>query len=264
MFGVKMTNENKAMLKFDEVVLDWATLSKIPKAQLAFLSMLMMASNEINSLLRAYSVQDHDTEAGTPTQSISTGSKLFFARMLSQKLFEVIALIKGKDAWNKTNDELLVRLRTPALKQFEIIATKEGHQIAQVRRDNCSSHYSLAAAKKNIDHVNPESDFTLYIEQSEGNSYYCMGDSIGFSGNFTTSRLPVKNVNNHELLGIWLDWTTDVLSWLRQISAEYAYEILPKQAWENAKLHQVYWVDPKLVGVIGIAKAPIFLRNPRN
>ena len=66
MFGVKMTNENKAMLKFDEVVLDWATLSKIPKAQLAFLSMLMMASNEINSLLRAYSVQDHDTEERQP------------------------------------------------------------------------------------------------------------------------------------------------------------------------------------------------------
>jgi len=159
---------------------------------------------------------------------------------------------------------LVKEFKNDALYRFEELSKGCGFSIARSLRDDCTSHYSLSAAKKNVPSLEDDADLTFYIHKTEGNSFALAGEHVVFHERFRTGRLPKTEGSVEDQFGVWLDWCLQALKWLKKTCAEFLFLVLPEHVVKKMKWTQMYWPDPSIFGELGKSKAPIFLHEPRN
>lgn len=253
---------NKAFLRFDELSVSSSELKKLPQDQIAFLALLCCCCNEVNTLLRLYSMHSNSvSEEYDVVKNVDLATKLFLARTLSAKLFEVLQLFEGKNGWHKTKDKVVLEFRKAALQQLDEMDAKEGKDIAATLRNECTNHYSLSAARQKSHNMAEGRNFTFYMHKLEGNSFYQLGEDLIFSDSFQSGRWRGGAERTKKDLGIWLDWTITVTNWLKEKCVEFFVLTVPESAFGRLDQHQVYFVDPSLVGALDVSKVPLFLRE---
>lgn len=254
----------RGFIKFEEIPLKGRHLKELPKDQAAMLALLSCAYNEVNVLLRLYTLNAYDVDDPKPAHLVSMATKMFLARTLSAKLFEVVELLNGKQAWNKTSDPTIVAFKETALSKFLNISGGEGFRVAKSLRHECTNHYSLKATKKNLVGLDDDADLTFYIHKTEGNSFALAGERVVFQQRFLDGRFGHSSdeaeLNYFEL---WLDWSLQALRWLKETCADYIFRVLPKHVSQNIKWNQVYWPDLEILGELGKSKAPVFMTEAR-
>lgn len=251
----------KALIKFDELPLRGSDLKNIPRDQAAFLAVLFCATNEVNLLLRLYSLYARHPASGSPEALSGQMTQLFLARTLSSKLYEVIELLNGKTSWYRTNDQVIKIFQEKYSESLREHSDSDGFAIARTLRNDCTSHYSLAAARKNIESLDDSLDCTTYLHENEGNSFSLLGENVVFNERFRVGRLPGEQDANEEKLGVWLDWTIATTAWLKKISADFAVTVLPDDVQFRLRENQLHWPDPSYVGDLSRTFAPVFLRS---
>lgn len=255
---------NKALVKFNEFSLPSSELKKLPEEQAAFLALLFCCNNEINILLRTYSLYSSAEEQDVQlVRTFDLGTKLFLARTVSTKVFELIELLEGKKKWQRSDDALIEKFRAEALERLEKETSPTGRMIARALRDDGSSHYSLAATTKNVKSSADDRDYKFYMHAMEGNSFAQLGEDLVFSERFRTGRLPGASDAVASHLGEWLDWTMDVVAWLRKVCFDFFSIVIPDEALTDWRANRVYWLEPNSVGKLGTSQAPLFLRSPK-
>lgn len=255
--------EVKGFLRFDEMLIEGRHLKGVPADQAAFMSLLLCAYNEVNTLLRLYSLNAREIPAPKPAALVSLSTKMFLARTLSAKLFEVVELLKGKQTWNKTDDLVIKKFSTESLNQFQKLQTDDGYRIARTLRSECSNHYSLTAARKSVASLEDDLDLTFFIHKTEGNSFALAGERVVFDERFRVGTLPKGETDGTSLFETWLDWTLSAIKWLKSICAEFVFLVLPDSATSRIKRNQLYWPEGDVIGDLNESFAPIFLREKR-
>lgn len=254
--------ENKPLMKFQELRLSGKDLKELPAERAAFLALLLNAYNEVNVLMRLQALNGMDTTEPGPIRAFGDSTKLFLARTLSAKLFEVVELLEAKKSWNKTSDEVINDFSKRSLEKFQKVTKQDGYQIARTLRHEIVNHYSLKAATKNIASLEDDADLTYYIHKTGGNSFAQLGEKVVFSEKFRRGVLSSKSGDNLTQFRTWLDWTLEARRWLWEVSAEFLVETMPLGP-EKWKKDRVYYLDDVFVGDLGDTFAPLFLREPR-
>lgn len=251
----------KAIEHFAKYPLKWSELEPLTEDQKAFISLVSLAITEINNLMKLYIYSNHLPTDEDAINIAIHNQRMIILRTWSSKLFEAVKLFEGKASYHRSQDEKVNKLRDDAIQQFQKIE-ESGKKIAQFLRNEVASHYSMNAAKKNLQFVDQLADVSFYIHQNTGNCFYPMGEEVMF-----LARIKRGWENDDDELDLrefekqWWSWNLEASRWLQTTFANISNELIFKQFDQKFTQKKSYWINPEFVGNLDTDKVPLFHRT---
>lgn len=146
--------------------------------------------------------------------------------------------------------------------QFETLKSIRGYKLARWVRHESTNHYTLKAARNNLEFVSERANYNLYLHKLNGNSFYPMGEEVMFvarmnraGANFSTRE------EGAEGLKLWFDWNIEANKWLHKAHSRFLKELVLDSRPKEAARKKSYWFKPELVGEAGEPRIPLFYRK---
>jgi hypothetical protein len=252
----------KALEKIAVFPLRWSDLAYLSDHQKAAFSIVSFAVTEINCLMRLYLFSRHDLTGDDIVDYASLAQSGVILRTWSSKLFEVSSFLRFKESYNKTNDATLMRLGKEALDDFKAIEAGSGYASARNFRNEVSSHYSLSAVEKNLEHVSPHANCNMYLHSMKGNSYFPIGDDVVFIGRLNRQGAQgTSPEQERNLYDEWMQWNVDATRWLNDVHLKFFAEFVANSLPGRVATEKLLWLDPRMVGNPSDVRIPVFMRR---
>lgn len=222
---------------------NWQELQQLPEAHLAVVSLLQFAVSEANTFMKVYLCQDHPYTQEKALDSVINIHKFTVLRTWSSRLFEIIEFLEqGKNKEFK-EDVLLSELTEKALEGFEEIRSGNGYEIARAIRHEATNHYSLKAAKKNLNHVPAAMDCRMYLAKNRGNEFFPLGEAVMFHARLNRHWASKAASERRKRLEDWLDWCIKANDLASKTHALFVSKLVFEPLGRNEVVRRQYWVS---------------------
>lgn len=226
----------------------------------AALSIVCYAYSEVNALMRLYLFSIHNHVGSDVVDTMGEIQKNTLLRIWSAKLFELADFMELKK-YSKTNNQELVALACVARKLFAPLKKDAAYQTVRLIRNEATSHYALAPAKKNLEFVGEGAALSIIQHKIGGNSFNPLGEEVMFIGrmNRAAQHLDTKE-KRIEFHKQWFNWNVEATKWLSKVQTQFAKKILFEKFPDRRAYKRMYWIPQQMVGEIGESKTPLFCR----
>ncbi|MDQ1899818.1 hypothetical protein RAH32_05105 [Paracoccus sp. WLY502] len=145
----------------------------------------------------------------------------------------------------------------------EISSTEKmvGFKLSEYLRNEATNHYSFRAAKKNLTYTSPNADFSLYVHQKHGNSFYPAGEEVMFIARVSRHIHGLKNITFHEAIDAWMLWVREVVTIMSNHYYKMIVEHIFNQKPGKFAKKVTYYVPFSMVQEVRKPTAPIFMRD---
>ncbi len=252
----------KALEHFWEYPISWKRVQLLPEDHQAAVAVLSFAVSEVNALSRLYIFNTHEMLGEEAIDCATSIQRFLILRTWSAKLFEMEEFLQLGGKKKVSRDAELLQLAGSALEDFGELRDPQVYPIVRDIRNEATSHYSFAAAKKNLKHVSPNANCNMYLHQMNGNSFYPMGEEVMFVGRMNRRGATLKEKSERaEQIKNWMNWNLAASNWLNRTHAKFVKNLILEKDEGKGARKRTYWIPPEFVGSKDERSAPIFFRN---
>lgn len=254
---------------FHSVSLTKADIDQLGPENLSYLSTVLFAANELFVFQKILSSniktpKQRDTEILT----LSFIQQSTILRTLSAKVLEFIKLFEDQNKiWKRGgfNDEI-ERMRSHTAQLLSLKGSKF-YQFTKEMRNSLINHYLVSATLKNLNYVSENADYSFYLHQELGNSFFPIGEEVVFFGFVNRHFGDDGEVNSFEEKSVfikeWVDWVLEALKWANNVVETFSiFIILEKLGGKIAKRKPLF-IDPEIVADIHKFRSPLIFRDRR-
>ncbi|MEP1962496.1 hypothetical protein [Tateyamaria sp.] len=254
--------ENKAIVEITKYALSKKDFEDIPEDQVALIGLLNYAATELNCLQRVYIASSQGLTGENHLDVGIASQRYTLLRVWSAKLFELMQCLEDLCKPNRKIDEVVLEVATTAREAMVELKENDAYPLVRNIRDNATNHYSFKDAKKNLRHVSEGADFSLYLHEMDGNSYYPMGEELMFVGRINRfgSGLSGKAARQN-LLNAWMDWNLLANHWVRATHVDAFERLVMSKYPRRAAWSKKHYVPVNLVGNIEKPVVPLFMKR---
>lgn len=217
------------------------------------------AVSESNMIVRMLVDAAHEKVGNRLVDEMTFSNRFFLIRTWSAKLFEFIEMLGAKEVRNAdrtwADEAMTIRRRSENLRLMR------GYSVANDMRHEAANHYSYKAARKNLSQTSQTADFSMYVSEMQGNSYFPSGEEVMFITRLSRNMSSTMPMDMHSLMDAWMDWN---LATHNMLSEEYSrllkvhvIDMMPDHEWMPVQID----VPERMVHRKGVATAPIFVQQ---
>jgi hypothetical protein len=205
----------------------------------------------------------HDFVDDELTDYMNIAQRLLILRIWSAKLFEFIDLIDLASKKKKLPEAARTCLNESILEMGEP-KSHGGYFAARNLRHEATSHYSNAAAAKNFEFASPKDNYSFYLHETEGNSYFALGDTVMIAGRLNRQGKNKRDlVEQAKLYDDWYSWNLDAQKWLKRTHLSVMKSLVIER-FSGRRIHEkTHWLPLEMVGSLKSSRIPLVLRNPK-
>lgn len=254
--------ENKALIKLIEYRFTKDEFDELHEDIRAGLAITCYAASEVNSLMKLYIFANHKFINDGIVDLANYLQRNVILRTWSAKLFEFSEFITLSQKFNKTKNEQLQAICLGATKSFDILRSRNGYETARFLRHEAANHYSLQAARKNLDYVSINAKLSFYLHEMTGNSFYPMGEEVMFIGRMNRGSKHI--ITKEEKIAFhkdWYDWNIAATKWLDQVQSEFVKKIIIQKFPDRFAQEMTVYLPLEMVGESKDTLTPVFLRK---
>jgi len=248
-----------ALQHFIELPVSMCELEKVSKDALAFYSITSYATSELNVIARVLLACLHPLEKETAINAAGFIQSSCVTRMWTLKLFELYDCVEGIGHGKSTQNREVSQVALKAVTSFEHLKSDDGFNLARAIRHEATGHYSLNAARKNLDFVDSKAMATLYTQKRSGNSFYPFGEEVMFVGRLNRfgKDFP-SDGQRRELVNTLLEWNKLANGWAHDLHTMVFNQLIAPHLKNPSKRKRSYWVSPEKVGELKDFNVPLF------
>mmetsp|Transcript_6452 Transcript_6452/g.11062 ORF Transcript_6452/g.11062 Transcript_6452/m.11062 type:complete len:208 (-) Transcript_6452:388-1011(-) len=190
----------------------------------------------------------HEDTGEESVDRIFYSQRFFVLRMWSSKLFEFIEFCTMRGSHNKTGSSTLKSALAASKESIDKISNSNAYKLARALRHETTNHYSLRAAKKNVKHIDPTANASLYLHKMQGNGHYALGDELVFTGRLNRFMIDQKLEHPREIIESWVDWNISATSLAHSIHAKLYSDLLISKMPDKRKRKRMHWLPWSSIG----------------
>ncbi len=223
-----------------------ADLSRLTEDELILFGTLSFICNELNVFSRMLGLANSTQVEAKPLKFVADLQHHAILRTLASRVFEaheflIVTLSKCTDV----DDDLRDLLKSTKIK-LDRLRSSEGYSINRNVRNEVTFHYQYGAAKKNVRSIRDDADASVFINKTDGNTYFSIGESLMYFERLRRFSLSDKTFEDEEKLAeAWLGWSLDAVRIIKDLQAEVFNSVMDKVEKRARKTH--YFVERSLV-----------------
>ncbi|WP_419738477.1 hypothetical protein [Ruegeria sp.] len=254
-----MTNE--LTIKLSKLEVPKEDLEKMPASELAFLSTLAFAIDEISVFLKLIIQTFKPRPSSEEFLAAYQIQQNTLMRVLNAKCFEALKIVEQyKKQIEREGDSSRLEKLSELMVELDELAKREEYELAKDIRDHSTNHYLSSETKKNVAHLSSRSTFTAYLHENLGNSFHPFGEEYVFLARIGR-HFSEKGDASYSVDDIkkWIDWGLAVGDQITKIFQRYLLWLYSEKFphWRLEPL--LLYLENELVGKIGISNLPIIL-----
>lgn len=215
--------ENQRIVHLYELAISQSDLKKIDENELAFISTLAFAIDEI-SIFQKLTVQSFTMKPNSDElKYLHQIQENVITRVLCSKVFEGIKVFEHYVKLVERSGDAAKREKLGEYeKELHELKEVRSYDLAKVIRDHSTNHYITSETKENIRFVPDKVRLLSYLHKNRGNSFYPFGEEYVF-----LARIGRHYSKRHERefslddIREWVDWNVAASDWLSKMFADY-------------------------------------------
>lgn len=233
----------------------------LDKETRAVVALSCFAVTELNIFSKIYIFGAPEIDDQTDIDIINYIQRHSILRTWGAKIFEFQEFIKEIDPTGADKDELQ-RIKSNALASFSELKKAGGYELARTLRHETANHFSLKAARKNVDFVSTNANLSMLLHEIDGNSSFPLGEEVMFAAklNRYTSNLADES-KRVAILDEWMNFNLAASSWLRNVHFEIIDKLILRKLGKKIAGSQIYYLSGDSVAEIGEMCLPLFVRK---
>ncbi len=257
--------KNMRIIHLAKLKMSKSDLAKIDKRELAFLSTIAFAIDEISVIQKLYAQSISLQPRNEELLLMSAIQQNTIARVLSSKLYEAIGLFdKYQVTLKRKGDQEAVEAL--ASHQAALVGIKKlpGYPMAKFIRDHVTNHYLHQETEKNIEYVSEKAQYVAFLHEMQGNSYYPFGEEVVFLGRVGRYFYEeYERTFNASDINHWYDWIKEASKWFTKMFYSYVIWLYRTRFPDWMLVPTKPYLDYELFGELGHSPLPIFFAADR-
>lgn len=255
-YGAFVLHDIETFYKFG---LKKKNLTHLHEDMQAGMALMSLAVTESNFLMKMVIDSAHPKINDSIVDLLNSTRHTMLLRLWSAKLFEFITMLNSKSV--RESNGGWAEEAASFLAQFDNFNNHPGYAYARDSRNEFTNHYSFSASKKNVKHIHPNADCSLYVHDLSGNGFYPMGEEFLAMGRF------VRTSENRSLEDIlveveaWVDWNLEANQLLNNCFTDIMTRLVIDVINLNPDKIDV-WLPKHMTHQKEKPSAPILLRHP--
>lgn len=243
-----MSNK-RALVHFKEIRVERSELKNCSDDAVAIYGVTSYAITESHVMARIVLASLHSEQ---PDDEINVAAFIHYLAVLRvwvAKLFEYHEMLDNVSKTGGCKDVAVINLAKHCLNDFATLRADKGYELARDVRHETASHYSIKAAKKNIQYLGKTYENRIFLSEKASNSFYPFGEELMFSARlnrFANGRFDTSS--RSQFVTDLFAWCKLANGWLAKCHAQIFQELISPHIKKKVFKRQSYWVDSRLVG----------------
>lgn len=251
--------ENKKIMHYGELIIPKSDLDKLGKEELAFLSTLAFAIDEISVFQK---LTTHSMGAMPNDDSLKAMYQIqqnAITRVLCSKVFEAIRIFDDGVKLLCRNGHIdSVEQLKKSVKKIEKLKGDKSYALAKTIRDHSTNHYISSETVKNIEHAPDNAPMRAMLHKNQGNSFYPFGEEYVFLGRINRHFMEEREAAEIlQEVRAWIDWSMKASNLLSKIFSGYLIWLHKERFPDWALRKKTPYLETHLFSEIGDYSLPI-------